>query len=138
MAWGLRAAWGIDATLRGRALADRRSPPAHPVLDPPSIDVRAPTLPRRHPPELEQRARARSMTEVVGAFSEADARAEAMRCLMCGKCGNCRACIDVLGCPAIAMDPKGGHVVVDPTWCIGCGVCADLCSNGAMAPKGAS
>ena len=138
MAWGLRAAWGIDSTLRGRALADRRSPPAHPVLEPPPVEVRAPILPRRHPPELDRRARAASMAEVVGSFSEAEARAEATRCLMCGQCGNCRACIDVLGCPAIAMNPSGEHVVVDPTWCIGCGVCADLCSNRAMASKGAS
>ena len=133
MAWGLRAAWGIDVALRGRALADRRTPPAHPVLEPPAITVRAPSLARRHPAELDGLARARSMAEVVSAFTEADARAEAMRCLMCGQCGNCRACIDVLGCPAIAMDPTGAHVVVDPTWCIGCGVCADLCSDRAMA-----
>ena len=78
------------------------------------------------------------MAEVVGSFSEAEARAEATRCLMCGQCGNCRACIDVLGCPAIAMNPSGEQVVIDPTWCIGCGVCADLCSNRAMASKGAS
>jgi indolepyruvate ferredoxin oxidoreductase alpha subunit len=138
MAWGLRAAWGIDVALRGRPAADRRSPPARPELERPRIAVRAPRLPRRHPPELDGRTRGRSTDEVVSVFAEADARAEAARCLMCGQCGNCRACIDVLGCPAIAMDPSGARVVVDPTWCIGCGVCAELCSDGAMAPVEAS
>ena len=132
IAWGLRAAWAIDATLRGRPNADRRSPPlpARPSLAAPR--VKAPSEPRRAPPHLDPQARRRSMNEVVGALSEKDARAEAMRCLMCGQCGNCRACIDALGCPAIAMDTSGAHVAVDPTWCIGCGVCETLCSNRAL------
>jgi TPP-dependent indolepyruvate ferredoxin oxidoreductase alpha subunit len=61
-----------------------------------------------------------------------------MRCLMCGQCGNCRACIDALGCPAIAMDTSGAHVAVDPTWCIGCGVCETLCSNRALHARAPS
>ena len=52
--------------------------------------------------------------------------------------GNCRACIEALGCPAIVMDPTREHVVIDPVWCIGCGVCADVCSNRALTVKGTS
>lgn len=115
MASGLRAAWGMDAALRGRAVADRRPPP-----------TRVAERTSRTPP--------RASRETGAALSEADARAEAMRCLMCGKCANCRACIDVLGCPAVAMDASRSRVVVDPAWCIGCGVCADVCSNRALAP----
>jgi Pyruvate/2-oxoacid:ferredoxin oxidoreductase delta subunit len=32
------------------------------------------------------------------------------------------------------MDATRAQVVVDPVWCIGCGVCADLCSNRAFHP----
>jgi indolepyruvate ferredoxin oxidoreductase alpha subunit len=133
IAWGLRAAWGIDAALRGRAVADRRRPPLPPSPSR-AYRPRAPSIPRRHPPELDARARRDTMDEVVGAFSAADARAEAERCLMCGRCGNCRACVEVLGCPAIAMDASGAKVAVDATWCIGCGVCEELCSNRALRP----
>ncbi|MCC6215358.1 MAG: FAD-dependent oxidoreductase [Polyangiaceae bacterium] len=114
IAWGLRAAWGIDRLLRGREIADRRPPPLRPRPAPPPARASAPRAPR----------------------APADARAEARRCLMCGQCGNCRACIEVLGCPAIGMSAEGDHVRVDPAWCIGCGVCAQVCSNGAFHALG--
>jgi indolepyruvate ferredoxin oxidoreductase alpha subunit len=135
MAWGLRAAWGIDAALRGREVADLRPPPAPPVRRP-VVTAVAPELPRRSARELEPAERIASMREVNLGLSAADARAEAKRCLQCGLCGNCRACIEALGCPALAMNPTGEHVVVDPVWCIGCGVCADLCSNRAFGTPG--
>lgn len=134
MAWGLRAAWGIDCELRGREIADRRPPPALPVKRP-LVTARAPVSPRLAPKELDPRARLGGMHEVVQGFDAAEARREAERCLQCGLCGNCRACIEVLGCPAIGMDSARERVLVDPVWCIGCGVCADVCSNRALSPK---
>ena len=132
MAWGLRAAWGMDAALRGKEIADRRAPPMIPTPSPRGWAVDAPFAVRRGGPELDAKERARSNAEVVGVLSEADARAEAMRCLMCGQCGNCRACVEAFGCPAIAMADARAHVVVDPVWCIGCGVCEEVCSNRAL------
>ncbi|MBK7580660.1 MAG: FAD-dependent oxidoreductase [Myxococcales bacterium] len=132
IAWGLRAAWGIDCELSGREVADRRPPPALPTQRP-RITARAPLSPRLLPEERDPATRVRSMDEVVLGLSAEDAKAEARRCLQCGLCGNCRACVDTLGCPAIGMDPGREHVEIDPLWCIGCGVCADLCSNRALS-----
>ena len=137
VAWGLRAAWGIDSELRGSTAADRRPPPSLPKKRP-LVTAKAPPTPRLTPKELPASERVRNMNEVVQGLSAADARAEARRCLQCGLCGNCRACIEALGCPAIVMDPTREHVVIDPVWCIGCGVCADVCSNRALTVKGTS
>ena len=46
-----------------------------------------------------------------------------------GKCIGCRACMQ-LGCPAISL--SGGKASIDPTLCVGCGVCAGLCRFGAL------
>ena len=45
------------------------------------------------------------------------------------KCKSCKRCMK-FGCPAISF--RDGHAVVDSTLCIGCGVCAQLCSFGAF------
>lgn len=134
IAWGLRAAWAIDRELSGAALADARPPPALPKKRA-AVVATAPRAPRLEPRELDRGTRTQHMSEVVAGFTAADARAEAKRCLQCGLCGNCRACIEALGCPAIAMDTARAQVTVDPVWCIGCGVCAEICSNRALAPK---
>lgn len=40
------------------------------------------------------------------------------------KCRGCKKCMS-FGCPAISF--SDGHAKVDPTLCVGCGVCAGLC-----------
>jgi len=129
MARGLRAAWAIDRLLHGQP--GRRLPPLLPRND---FEPRSPVLTRhlsrRHPPELEPRARAGAFVEVVGVFGEAEARAEAARCLICGNCGNCRSCVDLFGCPGLTI--RGEKAVIEPGLCTGCGVCAQLCANGAI------
>ncbi len=45
------------------------------------------------------------------------------------KCKNCRACMKI-GCPALCWGEK--HVTVDPTLCVGCGLCKQLCKFGAI------
>jgi NADPH-dependent glutamate synthase beta subunit-like oxidoreductase len=135
IAAGLRAAWGIDTELRDPSRADRRPPPRHvsPLeeipepLSVPEWSRAERVVPEKRPPET----RCRNFEEVVGTLSEAQARAEAARCLMCGQCGNCRACIDLFGCPAIQED-EDGRTMIDPILCSGCGVCAALCPNGAI------
>jgi len=49
------------------------------------------------------------------------------------QCRNCGACMK-LGCPAIVRGDK--QVTVDPTLCVGCGLCASVCPFDALAPKG--
>ncbi len=45
------------------------------------------------------------------------------------KCKSCKRCMK-FGCPAISF--RDNHAVVDPTLCIGCGVCAQLCAFDAF------
>ena len=40
------------------------------------------------------------------------------------KCRSCKRCMK-FGCPAISF--RDNHAVVDPTLCVGCGVCSQLC-----------
>ena len=44
-------------------------------------------------------------------------------------CRSCKKCMK-LGCPAIHMEGK--KAMVDPTLCVGCGVCEQLCAFGAI------
>lgn len=45
------------------------------------------------------------------------------------KCKSCKSCMG-LGCPALSFRNK--KAVVDPTQCVGCGVCSQLCKFGAF------
>ncbi|MBP5254916.1 MAG: indolepyruvate ferredoxin oxidoreductase subunit alpha [Lachnospiraceae bacterium] len=45
------------------------------------------------------------------------------------RCRNCKSCLRI-GCPAISA--AGGRPVIDPTQCVGCGVCGQLCAFGAI------
>jgi indolepyruvate ferredoxin oxidoreductase alpha subunit len=45
------------------------------------------------------------------------------------KCRGCRSCMKI-GCPALSF--KDGRAKVDPTLCVGCGVCTQLCTFGAF------
>lgn len=139
IASGQRAAWAIDRMLRGPEVADRRPPPRLPsppvggsVPAPIGPSYRAPRISR---PERPASRRTDDFHEVAGRLSEAQARAEAARCLLCGACGNCRACLDLFACPALA-EPDG-RVVIDPGLCTGCAVCAQVCANDAirMVPR---
>ena len=49
------------------------------------------------------------------------------------KCRSCKMCLKV-GCPAIFI--KEGKAHIDPTLCVGCTVCAQVCPFGAIERKG--
>ncbi len=66
---------------------------------------------------------------------EAQAQAEAKRCMSCGQCFECDNC--VVYCPqtAVFKVPKGKstmgrYVDTDYAKCIGCHICADVCPTG--------
>lgn len=66
---------------------------------------------------------------------EAQATAEAKRCMSCGQCFECDNC--VVYCPQVAVFkvPKakatiGRYVDTDYSKCIGCHICADVCPTG--------
>jgi indolepyruvate ferredoxin oxidoreductase alpha subunit len=46
------------------------------------------------------------------------------------KCTSCKACVKLLGCPALAVD--GGNVHIEPSLCNGCGLCAQICPQKAI------
>jgi Pyruvate/2-oxoacid:ferredoxin oxidoreductase delta subunit len=73
--------------------------------------------------------------ERLHALSEADAVAEAKRCMSCGMCFQCDNC--VVYCPqtAVFRVPKskstvGRYVDTDYAKCIGCHICHDVCPTG--------
>lgn len=50
------------------------------------------------------------------------------------KCTECSECLLQLSCPAIHRD-EGGKCYIDADFCWGCGVCAQLCSKGAIKAR---
>jgi len=73
--------------------------------------------------------------ERLGVLGEAEAVAEAKRCMSCGLCFECDNC--VVYCPQLAVKkvPKkeattGRYVFTDYDRCVGCHVCADVCPTG--------
>ncbi len=130
---GLRAAWGIDRALRGEALADLRPPP--PATATPQLRrgvVRDELEPRARPDHHIFDGKSIPFAEVCGSLDESQARREAERCMICGQCGNCRACLDLFGCPAFYLEKE--QIRIDEALCVGCGVCAQFCPNGAIQP----
>jgi len=73
--------------------------------------------------------------ERIIALTEAQAQAEATRCMSCGQCFECDNCI--VYCPqgavfkvSKAKSTMGRYVDTDYNKCIGCLICADVCPSG--------
>jgi NADPH-dependent glutamate synthase beta subunit-like oxidoreductase len=73
--------------------------------------------------------------ERLGVLGEAEAIAEAKRCMSCGMCFECDNC--VVYCPQTAVyrvkkneATLGRYVATDYDKCIGCHICADVCPTG--------
>ncbi|HJV94392.1 MAG TPA: 4Fe-4S dicluster domain-containing protein, partial [Albitalea sp.] len=96
----------------------------------------------QHTPRNRRNIVTLSAEEALGNFeervlplSEAQAVAEAKRCMSCGQCFECDNC--VVYCPqtAVFKVPKsksttGRYVDTDYTKCIGCHICKDVCPTG--------
>jgi len=82
---------------------------------------------RRDPAE-----RVRDFDPVEPPLTEAEAIAEARRCLATVACEACEVCI--LICPdlCISRDPDSGRIVIDLDHCKGCGLCAHFCPREAI------
>ena len=48
------------------------------------------------------------------------------------KCVGCKLCLSTFGCPALNFDEGKKKASIDPTICMGCGVCAQVCSVGCI------
>ena len=84
---------------------------------------------------LDEKTALGNFQERIEPLSEAEAIAEAKRCMSCGMCFECDNC--VVYCPQIAVKrvPKkestmGRYVYTDYDRCIGCHICADVCPTG--------
>ncbi len=75
--------------------------------------------------------RLRGEMEVRLGFAEAEARAEAARCLSCGTCSGCENCYQLCPDRAVVRGAPGGYGV-DRSRCKGCGVCYEECPRGAV------
>lgn len=95
---------GVDASLCGsRGSSDR---------DFPRITPDIPTLARTRMPERQFAAGGGLHEEVALGFDEAQACAEAARCLQCGVCSECLECVKVCGAAdALVHDQVGGDGV---------------------------
>jgi indolepyruvate ferredoxin oxidoreductase alpha subunit len=51
------------------------------------------------------------------------------------KCTLCKVCINTTGCPAISLGKKS--VAIDKAQCNGCGLCVQICSQGALVKESA-
>lgn len=52
------------------------------------------------------------------------------------ECGCGRFCSKVFGCPGCIWDAEKGKAKIDEVVCVGCGVCATLCPQGAIVVEG--
>ena len=49
------------------------------------------------------------------------------------RCNGCMVCITDLGCPAISYDKGRKKIHIDMGVCVGCGLCVDVCTRGAIS-----
>jgi len=85
--------------------------------------------------ELDEQSAVGNFEERIVALSEAQAQAEAARCMSCGQCFECDNCIVYCPQAAVKKVPKaqstiGRYVYTDYDRCIGCHICMDVCPTG--------
>jgi heterodisulfide reductase subunit A-like polyferredoxin len=114
IAAGHRAARSISAYL---GVEQAAKAPEKPVarLAPEEVYQRlaagkAASTPRAEAPKRPAEQRKADFEEVYAGLSEAQARAEAARCLRCGVCSECNQCVYVCRAGAIQHDSSGGLV----------------------------
>jgi NADPH-dependent glutamate synthase beta subunit-like oxidoreductase len=130
---GKRVAFNLDKIVRGEPLQERMV----------SIDVITdlarmnmtyfPKFPRVQQAMLPPPSRRRTQEEVIQAYSEEQAQAEAGRCFSCGTCNACDNCY--LVCPEpciIRYDRSNGLYKILVDYCKGCRVCIEECPTGCL------
>lgn len=51
------------------------------------------------------------------------------------KCVGCKLCLSTFGCPGLNFDEGRKKASIDPTICMGCGVCAQVCNVGCISRR---
>jgi NADPH-dependent glutamate synthase beta subunit-like oxidoreductase len=122
---GKRAAWEIDAWLRG-ASPDRgeKHPPA--TFEKLHLWYFGDAA-RRRQRELAPADRVADFGEVVGGLTEQQASFEAHRCLSCGNCCECDGCLGACPEDAVIKLGPGRRYRFDYDRCTGCRACFEQC-----------
>ncbi len=108
VAAGREAAISIDRYLEGLDLKADREAPLAPIQDGNwnPIPQDQPKVRRAPMPELPQAEWTQGFKELNLGFSEAQAQAEAARCINCGACSECMQCVEACKAGAIAHDQQ--------------------------------
>jgi NADPH-dependent glutamate synthase beta subunit-like oxidoreductase/coenzyme F420-reducing hydrogenase delta subunit/ferredoxin len=105
IAAGQRAARSIRRFLRGLPLKTEADAPQKSSSEA-SLEFPAPERKARgRPARLSPRDRRDSFAEIEGNYTEAQAVAEAQRCLRCGPCLECRTCVGVCQAKQLLLEP---------------------------------
>lgn len=129
VAGGYRAAVSVDSYLTG-GNAFLKPVPEYTATDKEIVllrtrdDVERGRVEERMRPAQERARDFETYTEVM---SEAEAIAEASRCLICGCSITCGKCEKI--CSSFAIDVKDQCFEIDREKCHACGMCAQLCPN---------
>ena len=129
VAAGYAAAAAADRAMAGEAAFLQPAP----VLTPADKDLvvaRNPKLVKRDrvAPNLRPAGeRAKDFETVLAPMTEAEAVAEASRCLNCGCSVTCGLCERI--CSSFAISLEGDQYKIDRKKCHACGMCAQLCPN---------
>src|SRR5262249_29999351 len=118
---GKRVAFNLDKVVRSETLTERMV----------SIDVitdlnrmNMTYFPRVQQAMLQPASRKKTQDEVIQAYTEEQAMAEAARCFSCGTCNACDNCYLVCPEPCIVrLDRSNGLYKILVDYCKGCRVC---------------
>jgi Pyruvate/2-oxoacid:ferredoxin oxidoreductase delta subunit len=130
---GKRVAFTLDKVLRNIPL-EPRTVPIDVIVELGRMNMTYfPHFPRVQQAMLPPMARKSTQQEVILAYSEEEATAEAARCFSCGTCNACDNCYLVCPEPCIVRSVRSNglyKILVD--YCKGCRVCIEECPTGCL------
>lgn len=130
---GKRVAFNLDKVLR-KAPLEPRTVPIDVIVELGRMNMTYfPHFPRVQQAMLPPASRKKTQQEVILAYSEEDATAEAARCFSCGTCNACDNCYLVCPEPCIVRSVRSNglyKILVD--YCKGCRVCIEECPTGCL------
>lgn len=140
---GKRAAFAINAYLRGQKLPERMPPRPRAMVAPIIMDYHQKSfIQRQEIPIIDLDRRLRTFDQVELGLDEIAAKQEAKRCMRCDICERCGKCVEVcrdrLGVSAIRFYHAGENSLILKDYvhglpkCIGCGSCVNICPTGAL------
>ena len=130
---GKRVAFNLDRVLRQEPLQERLVA-TDVITDLKRMNMTYfPHFPRVQQAMLDSLVRRRTQDEVIKAYSEEQAVAEANRCFSCGTCNACDNCYLVCPEPCIIRhDRSNGLYKILVDYCKGCRVCIEECPTGCL------